>query len=186
MMTFGGIEEKLVTLEEARAEQEAELLQAEGVHEDDSAATTIPQLHTLTAPAVPSGDAKEPTLAAATAAAPLEVGRIAFTSGAGTSAAGGSGGEMQAGPAADSAQTGVVAANSDGATESKPKKNNNTSVYVEGIPDDATEDEMAEEFARCGVIKLDADGNPRIKLYKYAFIRFLDLDFGSLTYLLDI
>jgi hypothetical protein len=42
----------------------------------------------------------------------------------------------------------------------------NTSVYVTGLPDDTDVDEVAQHFARCGIIKLDDAGQPRIKLYK--------------------
>jgi HIV Tat-specific factor 1 len=41
----------------------------------------------------------------------------------------------------------------------------NTSVYVTGLPDDATAEEMAEVFGRCGLIKEDDAGQPRVKLY---------------------
>ena len=42
----------------------------------------------------------------------------------------------------------------------------NTSVYVDGLPDDATADEVKEVFQKCGVIKLDPDTSlPKIKLY---------------------
>jgi HIV Tat-specific factor 1 len=43
---------------------------------------------------------------------------------------------------------------------------NNTSVYVTGLPDDATPEEVAAEFSKCGVIKTTDDGVPKIKLYK--------------------
>jgi hypothetical protein len=39
-------------------------------------------------------------------------------------------------------------------------------VYVTGLPDDTDVDEVAQHFARCGIIKLDDAGQPRIKLYK--------------------
>jgi HIV Tat-specific factor 1 len=42
----------------------------------------------------------------------------------------------------------------------------NTSVYVTGLPDGATVEEVAEEFSRCGIIKEDDSKQPRIKLYK--------------------
>ena len=41
----------------------------------------------------------------------------------------------------------------------------NTSIYVKGLPDDATEEEVAEYFQKCGVIKLGDDNMPRIKIY---------------------
>ena len=43
---------------------------------------------------------------------------------------------------------------------------NNTSVYVTGVPEDATVDEIAKEFERCGIIKLDDNKQPRIKIYR--------------------
>jgi len=39
-------------------------------------------------------------------------------------------------------------------------------LYISGLPLDITEDEIHREFKKCGIIKLDLDGNPRIKLYK--------------------
>lgn len=43
----------------------------------------------------------------------------------------------------------------------------NTSVYAEGLPADATAEEVSRVFSKCGVIKLDPDTNePRIKLYR--------------------
>jgi hypothetical protein len=48
---------------------------------------------------------------------------------------------------------------------------NNTSVYVTGLPDDATVEEVGEVFGRCGIIKEDADGQPRVKLYRCALCR---------------
>lgn len=45
---------------------------------------------------------------------------------------------------------------------------NITSVYVTGLPDGATVEEVAEVFSRCGIIKEDDSKQPRIKLYKYA------------------
>ena len=47
---------------------------------------------------------------------------------------------------------------------------NNTSVYVTGLPDDATIEEIAEEFSKCGVVKTLDDGTPKIKLYKCAHL----------------
>ena len=42
---------------------------------------------------------------------------------------------------------------------------NNTSVYIKGLPDNTTEEEMEEYFKKCGVIKLDENGKPKIKIY---------------------
>jgi HIV Tat-specific factor 1 len=42
----------------------------------------------------------------------------------------------------------------------------NTSVYVTGLPDDATPAEVAEVFGRCGLIKQDEEGAPRVKVYR--------------------
>ncbi|XP_024358078.1 splicing factor U2AF-associated protein 2 [Physcomitrium patens] len=42
----------------------------------------------------------------------------------------------------------------------------NTHVYIDGLPEDATMDEVVEVFSKCGVIKEDPDTRkPRIKLY---------------------
>mmetsp|Transcript_27863 Transcript_27863/g.33840 ORF Transcript_27863/g.33840 Transcript_27863/m.33840 type:complete len:470 (+) Transcript_27863:235-1644(+) len=43
---------------------------------------------------------------------------------------------------------------------------NNTSVYITGLPLDVAEHEVHEEFSKCGIIKDDHEGKPRIKLYK--------------------
>ncbi|KAG2450736.1 hypothetical protein HYH02_004574 [Chlamydomonas schloesseri] len=42
----------------------------------------------------------------------------------------------------------------------------NTNVYVTGLPLDVTLAEVAEAFGKCGVIKVDEKGQPRIKLYR--------------------
>ncbi|XP_010549896.1 PREDICTED: splicing factor U2AF-associated protein 2 [Tarenaya hassleriana] len=42
----------------------------------------------------------------------------------------------------------------------------NPHIYVTGLPDDVTLEEVAEVFSKCGIIKEDPDiGKPRIKLY---------------------
>lgn len=41
----------------------------------------------------------------------------------------------------------------------------NTNVYVTGLPLDVTVAEVSEAFSKCGVIKVDEQGRPRIKLY---------------------
>ena len=41
----------------------------------------------------------------------------------------------------------------------------NTSVYVKGLPSDAVEGEVEEYFSKCGVIKLDEEGRPKVKIY---------------------
>lgn len=48
---------------------------------------------------------------------------------------------------------------------------NNTSVYVTGLPEDTSVDEVAAAFGKCGVIKLDEAQQPRIKLYRYGMHR---------------
>ena len=42
----------------------------------------------------------------------------------------------------------------------------NTSVYVTGLPDDATEAELAAVFAKCGLVKENEDGTPKVRLYR--------------------
>lgn len=39
-------------------------------------------------------------------------------------------------------------------------------MYVTGLPDDTDIDEVAGIFAKCGIIKLDDEGKPKIKLYR--------------------
>jgi hypothetical protein len=41
-------------------------------------------------------------------------------------------------------------------------------VYVSGLPADATEAEMVRVFTKCGVIKLDDEAKPRVKVYRCA------------------
>lgn len=48
-----------------------------------------------------------------------------------------------------------------------PHTQKNTSVYVTGLPDDTDADEVAGVFAKCGIVKLDDAGQPRIKLYRW-------------------
>jgi len=43
-----------------------------------------------------------------------------------------------------------------------------TSVYVTGLPDNTDVDEVAGVFSKCGIIKLDEQGQPKIKLYRWA------------------
>jgi hypothetical protein len=43
----------------------------------------------------------------------------------------------------------------------------NTSVYVAGLPDNTDVDEVAGVFSKCGIIKLDEQGQPKIKLYRW-------------------
>lgn len=46
------------------------------------------------------------------------------------------------------------------------RKQQNTSVYVKGIPKDVTENELAEHFVKCGILQPDpGTGRPRIKIY---------------------
>lgn len=46
------------------------------------------------------------------------------------------------------------------------KRRMNTSVYISGVPTDTTEEQLAEHFAKCGIILPSADtGRPRVKLY---------------------
>jgi len=44
---------------------------------------------------------------------------------------------------------------------------NNTSVYFTGIPSDATEEEVAQFFSKCGILKVDPySGKEKVKLYR--------------------
>jgi hypothetical protein len=65
---------------------------------------------------------------------------------------GGAAGSMEAAPSDSQAK--------------KAQKNNNTSIYITGLPDDATVAEVAEEFKRCGIIRDNDEGQPRVKLYR--------------------
>ncbi|GLI64813.1 hypothetical protein VaNZ11_008220 [Volvox africanus] len=42
----------------------------------------------------------------------------------------------------------------------------NTNVYVTGLPLDVTVQEVNDAFGKCGIIKVDEKGQPRIKLYR--------------------
>ncbi|KAJ2628505.1 hypothetical protein H4R22_003844, partial [Coemansia sp. RSA 1290] len=47
------------------------------------------------------------------------------------------------------------------------KKRENTSIYISGLPLDATEDEVVEFFSQCGTIMPDIITNkPKVKLYR--------------------
>ncbi len=46
------------------------------------------------------------------------------------------------------------------------KQRVNTSVYITGLPDDASEAELAHVFRKCGLIKEDEEGHPRVKVYR--------------------
>ncbi|KAH7108182.1 hypothetical protein BKA62DRAFT_746739 [Auriculariales sp. MPI-PUGE-AT-0066] len=50
----------------------------------------------------------------------------------------------------------------------KPHVSKNTAVYVTGLPDDATADEIIERFSKFGVIMEDDNGQPKVKLYARA------------------
>lgn len=53
------------------------------------------------------------------------------------------------------------------AAAAPPQTATTTSVYVTGLPEDCTVDEVAEEFSRvCGIIREDDDGCPKVKLYR--------------------
>lgn len=57
----------------------------------------------------------------------------------------------------------ITEASSNKKRSSAPK---NTAVYVSGLPDDITIDEIVKHFSKCGIIMDEIlTGNPRIKLY---------------------
>ena len=47
----------------------------------------------------------------------------------------------------------------------KPQVSKNTAVYVTGLPQDASADEIADRFSKFGVIMEDDEGSPKIKMY---------------------
>jgi HIV Tat-specific factor 1 len=43
----------------------------------------------------------------------------------------------------------------------------NTFIYVQGLPNDITHDELKEYFVRCGVLRIDpGNGQEMIKIYR--------------------
>ena len=52
-----------------------------------------------------------------------------------------------------------------GAGGAKPQASKNTAVFVSNLPLDATAEEIATRFSRCGVLMEDDDGDPKVKLY---------------------
>lgn len=55
----------------------------------------------------------------------------------------------------------------DQASSIPPKPQKQTAIYVTGLPDDTTIDELFEHFSKVGVIMDDMfTGGPRIKLYE--------------------
>lgn len=53
----------------------------------------------------------------------------------------------------------------------QPSNKSSTSVYVSGLPLDATVEEVAQVFGRYGVLLEDEPGKPRIKFYHSSIIR---------------
>jgi len=46
-------------------------------------------------------------------------------------------------------------------------KDSDKYIYIEGLPDDATEEELSKYFKKCGILKLDPHtGSESIKIYK--------------------
>jgi HIV Tat-specific factor 1 len=63
---------------------------------------------------------------------------------------------------------GAAAAATAGTAEAEAPRQqqlSSTSVYVTGLPEDATEAEVAAAFTKCGVLRLQPDGRPRVRLY---------------------
>ncbi|CAG9465164.1 unnamed protein product [Pedinophyceae sp. YPF-701] len=50
--------------------------------------------------------------------------------------------------------------------EGGAKQRRSTAVYIEGLPADATAEEVAREFGKCGIILKGEDLQPRVKLYR--------------------
>ena len=96
------------------------------------------------------GDGEDETVGGATAAAP---GSKAANAGAGDGA----------GDAAKKKRKRTKKKKDVGWTQ--PKEN--PWVYVQGFPPDITEDEIAEHFRKCGILKSDfVTKKPKIKLYR--------------------
>ena len=51
------------------------------------------------------------------------------------------------------------------ATGTKPQVSKNTAVFVTHLPLDATPEEIAARFSKCGVLMEDDDGHPKVKMY---------------------
>lgn len=49
--------------------------------------------------------------------------------------------------------------------QSRPAKPAVTCVYVQNLPRDASAEEVAEVFAKCGILRTDDGGAPRVKVY---------------------
>ena len=50
-------------------------------------------------------------------------------------------------------------------TGTKPQVSKNTAVFVTHFPLDATPEEIAARFSKCGVLMNDDDGHPKVKMY---------------------
>lgn len=66
---------------------------------------------------------------------------------------------------ADAGSSSSTATASNGKKKKWKSTEKHNNIYVTGLPGDATLDEMYEFFKKCGVIKEDHTGKPRIKLY---------------------
>jgi HIV Tat-specific factor 1 len=57
--------------------------------------------------------------------------------------------------------------NKKGKKSDKPseRKSKNTAVYVTGLPEDTSADELVDRFRKFGVLEEDDDGVPKVKLY---------------------
>jgi len=53
----------------------------------------------------------------------------------------------------------------DAGPTTKPPASKNTAVFVTHLPLDATSEEIAARFSKCGVLMEDNDGHPKVKMY---------------------
>lgn len=155
-------------------ELRAALVQDDDDDDDDMEATRAameraqqvaynPELE-LDMPAAPS---KAAAKAAAKAAPSLAATSAAMAGGASSTANGGGAGSA-----------GAAAGSTDDSAPAKPKRvrpkrqnkfkaDGGSNVYVSGLPEDVTEDELAEAFKVAGLLKVDAaTGTPRIRVYR--------------------
>ncbi|EFJ47624.1 hypothetical protein VOLCADRAFT_91952 [Volvox carteri f. nagariensis] len=186
-MTYQPEEEVIPSLAEARAaEAEAQADEAqkrERKKAGQGASTSDPKGDISVAAATANGADGAGKAAAASAAAAAAADKRKDAQGA--AAGRGTKRPAEGEEGATSGNGGDDGGEEDGAAASKSKKANkgggkkddkqsnwfdlkiNTNVYVTGLPLDVTVQEINEVFSKCGIVKVDEKGHPRIKLYKW-------------------